>query len=270
MSGRAGLRVMTLASLLCAGCGGVSERPGQDFSVRVLDASPIDAGGRIYAPVRFAVRGCGAFDLALEDGAGVTRTLPYTEEPEGTFVASVPTAWMREGHCIGSEADSGQEVAGTLVVTCHDAERSARARFALKSQLDIVTKYAYGPVRAVFPGRSAGDARWIAASELGGEVSIETGWSLSGAFAPQLDSSAYLNPMVRPRLVTRGDRLFATLGCEPHAGCAPVSLGPGESVPGERLADIDLAAPYRSPWASPTSRPASWTWPSPRMGASWC
>lgn len=249
MGDRHGLRVI-VASLACAGCGGVSERPGHDFSVRVLDESPISVVGQIYAPVRFAVEGCGAFDLALEGEEGTRRPLSFEARPDGTHVASVPVAWLRaNGRSDCPVAPYVNEVdPGTLVVTCRDAGRSARAGFSLHPrlhpQIDGYWSSPHGDIRAVFRGGALGVPWWIATSAYSGEVDFIPGGFLSFAWAPVLNPAAYRNSLVRPRLARSGARAFATLGCEPGAGCPQVPIGPGEWAPGERLADFEVSEDF--------------------------
>lgn len=234
--------VMVLACLVCAACDGLAERPGHDFSMRALADAPIQVTGQIYAPVPFAVDGCDAFDLALDDGSGVRRALGFSQRLDGTFEALVPAAWLRGDRCVGGERGFGSTVVeGTLVATCQDAGRSATAGFSLALRFDVVTHEAYGVVRAIFAGEYRDEPRWIATSEVGGEVHLEYWRSLRAQWGPALNPAAYLNPLVRPRLATSGQRAFATLGCGTPADCPPVVLAPGESVPSERLADIGLS-----------------------------
>jgi len=237
-----GLR-MVLASLVCAGCTGLLDRPGHDFSVRVLDESPIDAVERIYAPVRFAVDGCAAFDLDLENAAGEQRPLTFSAEPDGTYVAAVPVAVLMAGSfCPGSFLPAVNEVDhGTLVATCRDAGRSARATFSVHPGLGGGWGSQVGDIRAVFPGVPDVVPWWIATSDHGGEVGFTPGGFLGFDWAPTLNPAAYRNALVRPRLVRRDTRAFATLGCEAGAGCPQVLLGPGELVPGERVAEFEVS-----------------------------
>lgn len=246
MSGRQGVRVLALASLVCAGCDGLAVRPGHDLAVRVIDESPIWYDGQIYAPVRFAVTGCNAFELALEDESGATRPIGFTSAPDGTFVASVPTAWMRE--CNGWVLpDYSEEDEGALVATCLDAARSARAEFFLKPAVDRGRGLAaVGNIRAVFPS-DRDDWPWaISTAEFGGESGVG-GTLLEGDFTPRLAPGVFLNPLVRPRVARSGTRVFVTLGCASVPDCPLVSIAPGDSVPGERLADIDMTDPVMLP-----------------------
>jgi hypothetical protein len=235
---------MLVTALACAGCDGLSQRPGADFAVRVLDASPITAVGQIYAPVRFEVTGCSAFDLELESDSG-DRPLTFEEQPDGTYVASVPIVWMREraGCWMGGD-DPIDGYPSTLIATCHDAGRSARAEFSFRSGFNGGGSSASGDIRTIFPGDDPIRIGWIATSPYSGEVALydADGHSrrLSDEWAPALDLAAYLNPLVRPRLARRGDRVFATLGCLASGDCPEVTVGPGESLPGERLADVAL------------------------------
>ncbi len=230
----------------------VAERPGHDFALRVLDEEPIEAVGRIHVPVRFAVEGCKAFDLALEIEAGVSRPVSFREEPDGTFVATVPVAWMQDlSRCdMGFLGAIHGHRPGALVAVCQDAGRSARASFSLRSY----SGWSYsssddGEIRALFPGDGPEDVSWIATSELGGEVFADgVNWrSLRREWAPAINPAAHLNPLVRPRMARSGNRVFATLGCETRPNCPPISIGPGETVPGERLADIVLGDRYDAP-----------------------
>jgi hypothetical protein len=233
---------MIVVALACAGCGSVSERPGDDFALRVLDESPIHVYGQIYAPVRFAVDGCRAFDLALQDASGAKRPLSYTAQPDGAFVATVPTAWTSASHCGGTEYYPGDE--GHLVATCHDAGRSVSAGFSVRAEIRASgwSRNEDGAViRGVFPGGDLAIASHIATSEFGGEVYL--GWNrrLRGEWAPALNPAVVRNPLVRPRMARSEERVFATLGCRSGTDCPPVSIGPGESVPSERLADIAVS-----------------------------
>lgn len=253
MGGRPGVRELVIASLVCAGCNGVAERPGHDFSVRVLDEEPIEAVGRIYVQVPFAVDGCDAFDVTVEIESGVSGPVGLTAAADGTFVASVPVAWMQDqSRCGGDFLDAMyRHRPGTLVTVCHDAERSARAAFAVRSPSE--GRYSgsdHGEIRAVFRGDRPGVPSWIATSEFSAEAFLygfAPGRLLRGEWAPALNPAAYLNPLVRPRMARSGDHAFVTLGCETRPDCPPVSIGPGESVPGERLADIVLS----DGWAAP-------------------
>lgn len=240
-----GLGVMVVL-LLCAACDGVVERPGHDYSVRVLDESPIPVVGQIFAPVRFAVDGCGAFDLDLETASGERRPLDFTTRPDGTHVASVPVAWlMNDVFCWRSVRPPANEVdRGTLVATCQDAERSAKADFSIHPEIGGGWYSLHGAIRAVFPGAAIGVPWFIATSDYSGEVQFLPGGYLSFAWAPTLNPAAYRNSMVRPRLVRRGTRAFATLGCEAGAACPQVLVGPGETVRGERLADFEVSEEF--------------------------
>jgi hypothetical protein len=240
MSGRHGLGLIVFGSLACAACGGVAERPGHDFAVRVLDEAPIRSVGQIYAPVRFAVEGCSAFDLALDDEAGTSRPLSFSAQPDGTFVASVPVAWMRSSlHCGSSFMPGDNDIdPGTIVVTCQDAGRTAKASFTLDAQIGRSWTSDSGHIRALFPGDQPGQPWWIATSDYGGEVWTFSSLALRAQWAPVLNPAAYRNPLVRPRVARRGDRAFASLGCETFPVCPEISIGPGESLPGERLADF--------------------------------
>lgn len=243
---RAGRGVRVVALLMIgAGCNGVFERPGHDFSVRVLDQSPITVVGQIFAPVRFAVDGCGAFDLALENAAGERRPLDFAAQPDGTFLASVPVASMRSDvFCPWVLPYMNEVDEGSMVATCRDAGRSATAAFSIHPQLGGGWRSMDGDIRAVFPGGALGIPYFISTSAYGGEVDLSPGGLLTSAWAPTLNPAAYRNSLVRPRLVRSGQRAFATLGCEAGAGCPQVPIGPGELVQGERLADFTVSDDY--------------------------
>jgi len=242
VTGRHGVQRLGAVLLVCAGCSGVAERPGEDFAARILDPSPIEVVSKIDASVRFAVDGCGTFDLGLEDHSGATHPLSFTSQTDGTFVAAVPVAWL-EDSCTGSALPAEGEVdPGTLVAICRDADRSARAGFTIRHrQGSSVHRGQLGEIRGIFPGSEIDRPWWIATAEYGGEVDFGSG-TLTGEWAPALDLGAYLNPLVRPRLARRGSSAFATLGCEAQSSCPAVAIGPGESDSGERLGELDAGA----------------------------
>lgn len=241
-------RIIVLALLVSSGCDGLSERPGQDFSVRVLDRSPIALTGQIQATVRFAVSGCSEFDLALVDSTLVRHPISFMPRADGSFDATVPVSWMQppDGSitwCQWEPEFGRQPVHGTLIVICHDVERSATAEFSMQIATATRALDAWpADVRAVFSSDDPLLPWRMNAYGTGGAFFLPPGRYSPGT--PWLDwRAAEVNPLVRPRLARRGDRVFVTLGCERSAPCPPGN---------ERLAEIALsdgaqvAAPARS------------------------
>lgn len=240
MSGRHGLRVIVIALLASAGCDGLSERPGHDFSVRLVDWST-SVVGQIYAPVRFAVDGCAAFDLDLDNERGARQALTFTKQSDGAFEAAVPVAALWGPYDCGT-----QNPWGTLVVTCKDAGRRATMDVQFFISNYVGPRAWHGDVRTII---SSGDSEhpgspWSisTASTTDWDGSVNLPWDrfLHAEWRPFLNLAEMRHPLVRPRLARNGDRAFATLGCGTYPDCPPVSIGPGESAPGERLADIGL------------------------------
>jgi hypothetical protein len=241
MNNMDGLLLSLMAGIASAGCGGVSERPGNDFSVRVLDGSAITVVGQIYTQVPFAVDGCKEFDVAFQDGAGALHSLPYASQPDGTFQASIPVSWIRyyasgpwaaDGGCAVEARYPPSSIEGALIATCRDVGRSARAELSVTVATAPTVHSLGGPVRAIFPSDDP-LLPWTAIAYKA------DGWlRLDPRFPPSLDrtlvvnwEAAAVNSLVRPRLARNGDRVFVTLGCEPHAACPQAN---------ERLADVSL------------------------------
>lgn len=249
MNGPCVARWLALPLIALTACDGLRERPGHDFSLEVLSESPSTVTGQIYAPVRFRVAGCSAFELSVQGPSGAIEPVSYSARGDGTFEAALPVAWMRKPLACPdlqwpNRAPTRQ---GTLRATCTGEERAATANLSLEvntAWLETITFT--GGIRAILDGERPFHPGMLSAY-FGGFGTVwfpqeVTQWrALNGEWSASPDWwPGSVDPLIRPRWLRNGSRAFVTLGCGNTASCPeiPVTSGWPEDVATERVAEV--------------------------------
>ncbi len=231
-------------AMLGVACDALKTAPGHDFGVRVLNPLPISAVGRITVPVRIAVAGCDSFDAVVSGGAG-SHAIDFVHQGDGTHLAAVPVDWLREedGACLHDSVNPLQSQA-ELVVTCHDAGRSAIAD--LPVAYGTATRAwlaAYGlpqaSIQYLFRSSDPLQPYALSPSSLEDWAGLfPLPWS---AIPLHIDGYSFLqNPLVRTRLAVGEFSVFVTSGCWDPASCPDIVVSPSATSSSELVFGVAL------------------------------
>ena len=250
-------RLIAVAGAVAAvGCDKLTADPGRNFGVSVLSASPITVVGKITAPVQFAVTGCASFDLAVQAGAG-SHAVDFSQQNDGTFLAAVPVEWLREEDrtCL-DDARTPHLSHAQLLVTCHDAGRTATADLAVS----------YGTATRAYLINPGGGLAQITVQFLFQSADPLVPYALApsaleywASLYPVIDVPLWTDrtvfladPLARPRVTADASSVFVSSGCYSLGNCPGVPVPPSTTVPSELLAGQGLGAwrdaLFRSIW----------------------
>lgn len=237
--------LLAVALLAGAACGRITAEPGGDFGVRLVGPASLTLVGKLSAPVRFAVSGCDAFDVAIQNGAS-TGGVAAARQDDGTWLADVPVEWLRtDDHDCLHDALRPLEGQAELVVTCRDVARSV--------SVDLVVIYAtatraydaksrgFMPVSAtryVFPGPDPLLPYALVPSFVEPFAGLFPVW----ATLPLANGGVSLEagPLAEPRLVADGRSVFYPAGCVYLQGCPDIPVTGTQIVPSEAVHALAL------------------------------
>lgn len=215
------LLLLTLAAVLGAACDALQGAPGDDFAVAVLDPLPLQVVARVEpVPLRFSVRGCDAFDVALRTDTLTSHRLTYATRSDGAFEARVPVAWLHEeGATCLLDTFSAHPIPASLAVTCKDANRTAAAAFQVDYRPSHGGAWRYfgnEPFLSLYPFETPDQRQWSdPVSHFFPGPNGNIPYVSTGADRPT--PGILEPPFIAPVVVTdrNGDRGAESVGCAP-------------------------------------------------------